>query len=91
MVKVSLIDLLLSFNYIVLFHYIVFMRASKKKEVYLVGMESNEGKSKKNKREKEPTRWEKQKQKRKKNTPRGRDGRFLGSNKAIDWFILCFG
>ena len=53
MVKVSLIDLLLSFNYIVIFHYIVFMRASKKKEVYLVGMESNEGKSKKNKREKE--------------------------------------
>ena len=65
MVKVSLIDFYLSFNYIVIFHYIVFMRASKKKEVYLVGMESNEGKSKKNKREKENC-WEKQKNKKEK-------------------------
>jgi hypothetical protein len=52
----------------------------KKKDVYLVGTESNRlEKSGKEQREKKQN-----KKKEKKNTPRGRDGRFLGSNKAID-------
>ena len=83
MVKVSLIDLLLSFNYIVLFHYIVFMRASKKKRFIWLGWNRTKESPKKQKGKRtDPMR--KTKNKKKKNTPRGRDGRFLGSNKAID-------
>ena len=83
MVKVSLIDLLLSFNYIVLFHYIVFMRASKKKKRFIwLGWNRTKESPKKTKGKRtDPMR--KQKQKRKRNT-KGAGRAVLGSNKAID-------
>ena len=50
---------------------------------YLVRLEKiKRGKSEES--EKENNERKRENEKRKENTPRGRDGRFLGSNKAID-------